>query len=293
MNCIEINAITVYCFKEVMSGHIAQGIVGTCPGSSSHYYFQMTTVVKKKKDPRDAAPRRSFIRMKLTCHPYQDGGIHNQLGNHKALTGKPWGSGRTVNKDFDDIIKKMFSLDDNNLRKLLDIMTIREVPSGTILLREGEIASALNLVLRGCLRTYFVKDSGAEITSQFFIETQVVSSFESAMTQTPSRIYIDAIEDSTIGFIRIKDLENLIMNNSTAREYFGRFIMTRLIYYMNQHASFILDSPEKRYLKLLKESPELASRLPQQYIASFLGITPVSLSRIRARLKKNGGEPSK
>jgi CRP-like cAMP-binding protein len=193
-----------------------------------------------------------------------------------------------VKKEFEDIIKKMFSLDDNNLGKLLAIVTVREVPAGTILLREGEIASKLNLVLRGCLRTYFVRDTGAEITSQFFIETQVVSSFESAVTRTPSRSYIDAIEDSTIGFIRMKDLENLLRNNSAARDHFSRLIMARLIYYMNQHASFILDSPEKRYLRLLKESPELASRLPQQYIASFLGITPVSLSRIRARLKKNG-----
>ncbi|HQJ71058.1 MAG TPA: histidine phosphatase family protein [Spirochaetota bacterium] len=100
------------------------------------------------------------------------------------------------------------------------------------------------MVIRGCLRTYFVKDTGAEITSQFFIETQVVSSFESAMTQTPSRLFIEAIEDSIIGFIRIKDLESLIKNNSAAREYFGRFIMTRLIYYMNQHARFISADPD-------------------------------------------------
>lgn len=193
-----------------------------------------------------------------------------------------------MENEFQEIIKKTFSLDDNQLKIFLDITTIREVPAGTILLHEGEIAAKLHIVLRGCLRTYFVKDTGAEVTSQFFIESQVVASFESVMTRTPSRQYIEAIEDSVIGLIPIKNIESIIRNSDSAKEHFGRFIMNRLIFYMNQHASFILDSPEKRYVKLLKESPGLVSRLPQQYIASYLGITPVSLSRIRARLKRSG-----
>ena len=193
-----------------------------------------------------------------------------------------------MKKEFQEIIKKTFSLDDDLLKIFLDITTIRHAPAGTILLREGEIATKLNIVIKGCLRTYFVKDTGAEITSQFFVENQMVASFESMVTQTPGNQYIEAIEDSIIGIIPAKELQKLFMNNPTALTGFNRFIMNRLIYYMNQHASFILDSPEKRYVKLLKESPELASRLPQQYIASFLGITPVSLSRIRARLKRNG-----
>ncbi|MBP7738234.1 MAG: Crp/Fnr family transcriptional regulator [Spirochaetes bacterium] len=193
-----------------------------------------------------------------------------------------------MKKEYEDIIKKRFPFEDGDLNKLLGIITIRNVPAGTILLREGEIASILHLVIKGCLRTYFVKDTGAEVTSQFFIESQVVASFESAVTRTPGNQYIEAIEDSTIAFIPMEELEKLFMNNATAIAGFNRFIMNRLIYYMNQHASFILDSPEQRYLKLLKEFPGLASRLPQQYIASFLGITPVSLSRIRARLKRSG-----
>ncbi len=193
-----------------------------------------------------------------------------------------------MENEFQEIIKKTFSLDDNQLKIFLDITTIREVPAGTILLHEGEIAAKLHIVLRGCLRTYFVKDTGAEVTSQFFIESQVVASFESVMTRTPSRQYIEAIEDSVVGLIPIKNIESIIRNSDSAKEHFGRFIMNRLIFYMNQHASFILDSPEKRYVKLLKESPGLVSRLPQQYIASYLGITPVSLSRIRARLKRSG-----
>lgn len=62
--------------------------------------------------------------------------------------------------------------------------------------------------------------------------------------------------------------------------------MKRLVYYMERCSSYILDKPEHRYIHLLEDSPELVARLPKQYIASYLGGTPVSLSRIRSRLKK-------
>jgi CRP-like cAMP-binding protein len=170
--------------------------------------------------------------------------------------------------------------------KLLGYFSYRGIPAGTLLLSEGEVATKLFYVIRRCLRTYFIKENGSEVTSQFFLENQMVASFESAMTGTPSRSYIEAIEDSAIAYIQVKNLIKTIQECASVRNYFNRFIMARLMYYMNQHASFILDNPEKRYIKLMKENPEIVSRVPQQYIASYLGVTPVSLSRIKSRLKK-------
>jgi CRP-like cAMP-binding protein len=192
-----------------------------------------------------------------------------------------------MKKDYKDQISKILPVSENGLEELMKNVIVKEIPSGTLLLSEGDIATKLFLVINGCLRAYFIKESGVEVTSQFFIEGQMVASFESAMTGTPSRLYIDAIENSTIGFIMINNLNKIMINESGAgRDHFNRFLISRLIYYMNKHASFILDNPEKRYIKLMQENPELVSRLPQQYIASYLGITPVSLSRIRARLRK-------
>ena len=189
-------------------------------------------------------------------------------------------------KNHIDRITGIFPFNTDDLEKISRHVSFKDITQGTILLSEGEKAAQLYMIIKGCLRTYFIRENGAEITSQFFIENQFVASFESAMTGTPSRVYIGAVEDSTIGYITIKELERIINENASAREHFGRYVMARLIYYMNQHASFILDSPEKRYIKLVKENPALVSRLPQQYIASYLGITPVSLSRIRSRLKR-------
>jgi CRP-like cAMP-binding protein len=193
-----------------------------------------------------------------------------------------------MKKEYIEKILKCFPLplDEEVLDRILKLVSVKEVSARTILLFDGNIATKLFLVLDGCLRTYFIKENGMEITSQFFVEGQMATSLESAMTGMPSRRFIDAVEDSILGIIPIKNLENLMREYSPARDLFNRILVSRLIYFMNQHASFILDNPEKRYKRLLQENPELVSRLPQQYIASYLGITPVSLSRIRGRLKK-------
>jgi CRP-like cAMP-binding protein len=191
-----------------------------------------------------------------------------------------------MKRDYKNQLSKIFPFNEDDLEKLLNNISYNEMPSGTILLSEGEIATKLFIVIHGCLRAFFIKENGIDVTFQFFIENQIVASFESATTGTSSRLYIEAIEDSVVGFIRIDKLEKIISEYSSFREHFNRFLIRRLTYYMNHYSSYILDNPEKRYLRFLKENPDLVSRLPKQYIASYLGITPVSLSRIRSRLKK-------
>lgn len=193
-----------------------------------------------------------------------------------------------MKKDYKEFIAKFFPSppDEENLEKILCHVIFKNYSAGTILLTAGTIPSKLFLVVKGCLRVYFIKDNGDEITAQFFVEDQVVSSFESTMTGTPSRLYIDAVEDSIIGIIPLKQFKKLIQEYNQIKDEFFRIIIVRLINYMNLYASFILDKPEQRYKKFIQENPDLASRLPQHLVASYLGITPVSLSRIRGRLRK-------
>ena len=192
-----------------------------------------------------------------------------------------------MKNEYKDKISRFFPLplDEKGLNIILDILEVKDVPSKTILQYDGEIATKVFLVFRGCLRSYFIKEDGNDITSQFFIEEQMVTSIESVMSETPTRSYIEAIEDSEIGIIKMKDFLALGQEDDIAKDHFNGILLSKLINYMNLHASFILDNPEKRYKKLLKDNPELISRLPLQYIASYLGITPVSLSRIRSRIK--------
>lgn len=191
-----------------------------------------------------------------------------------------------MKKDYKNQLTEIFSFEEENIEKLSCAISTKEIPSGTVLLSEGEIATNLFIVIQGCLRQYFIKENGREITAQFFIENQMVASFESAITKTPSRVYIGAVENSKIGIIPIDIVRIELSEKESFKDDFTRFLIKRLIYYINHYASYILDNPEERYKTLLKENPELVSRLPKQYIASYLGITPVSLSRIRSRLKK-------
>ena len=191
-----------------------------------------------------------------------------------------------VKRDYRDQLFTLFPLDDNSFEELFNAVLLKEIPSGTILVSEGQIATKLLIVINGCLREYFIKEDGKEITFQFFVENQMVASFESATTGAPSRLYVETIEDSIIGFIPMKTLEGIVSKCGSMRDGFSRFLMKRLVYYMNRCSSYILDNPEKRYLKLVEENADLVARLPKQYIASYLGVTPVSLSRIRSRLKR-------
>ncbi len=183
-------------------------------------------------------------------------------------------------------LKAMIPLAGEEAKRIIPLVQYREIPDRSVLLREGEIAHKLYIIVQGCLRAYFTKEDGTEITSQFFFEGQMVASFESALTGKPSRIYIEAIEPASLFYISITNLKKILSGEERLREHFNQVVRDRLVYYMNLYSSFILDSPEERYKALLRDNPRLLERVPQQYIASFLGITPVSLSRIKGRLKR-------
>lgn len=170
--------------------------------------------------------------------------------------------------------------------KLMPLIRIRNIPPKTILLHEGEISGNLYIVISGCLRLYYIKNDGSDFTSQFFFENQLVSSIESFIKKIPSRMFLETLEESAVCVISARSMTTILGLHEDFNKWYFAYLKERLIYYTRLHSSFILDSPEERYLKLVDEYPFILQRLPQYYIASYLGITPVSLSRIRARIKK-------
>jgi CRP-like cAMP-binding protein len=168
------------------------------------------------------------------------------------------------------------NLNQNNFNGLLNEVT---VPSKSILINEGEIIRHLYFVKKGCLRLWF-NNQGNDVTYQFFFENQVVSGF---VDEEKSMFTLESIEASTIVIIKKNDFENLLNEIPELKDEFLKYIMTRLAFYSKLFLSRIKDSPAKRYELLLKDNPEILRRVPQHYIATFLGITPVSLSRIRNR----------
>jgi CRP-like cAMP-binding protein len=162
---------------------------------------------------------------------------------------------------------------------------VSKIPPRTTLLREGEVARSMYFVKEGSLRLWFNKD-GKDVTFQFFLEGQAVSSMESFLGGGPSLFSLESIEPATVAVIGRQDWNRLHEIYPNLRESFQQIVLKRMENYGRLFLSRIKDSPRERYEELLREHPEIVRRIPQHFIASYLGITPVSLSRIRRRIHK-------
>jgi CRP-like cAMP-binding protein len=162
------------------------------------------------------------------------------------------------------------------------VLTEISTPSKTILLKEGEIAGRIFFIRKGCLRMWFNKN-GKDITYQFFFEDQAVASMDSFFSREPSLFNIESIEPSVILSLNKDDFDQLLKSSPELREGFQQIVFQRLRVYSRLFLSRIRDTPQERYEDLVKNHPEIIRRIPQHYIASYLGITPISLSRIRNR----------
>jgi CRP-like cAMP-binding protein len=177
-----------------------------------------------------------------------------------------------------DKIKK----DKANWEEFQEIFVERDIPSKTILLLEGEIATHVHFIQKGCFRLWFNKD-GKDITFQFFFEGQAVASIDSFITNQPSIYTIESIEPATIISISKEYFEQLQRLYPEMKEGFQEILFQRFQNYAQLFLSRIKDTPRERYEDLINNHPEIIKRVPQHYIASYLGITPISLSRIRNR----------
>jgi CRP-like cAMP-binding protein len=151
---------------------------------------------------------------------------------------------------------------------------------------QGKICDKVGFIVSGSVRYFHIKD-GQDITGYFSFENEFVSSYKSYLTRQPGLTYIQALENTRLITFTRNDMEQMLQNPLLAykMERFGRLIAEHyLCCYEDRIASFITQSPEERYLQLLQTGKDILQRMPQHYIANFLGITPVSLSRIRKRL---------
>jgi CRP-like cAMP-binding protein len=177
-----------------------------------------------------------------------------------------------------EILKK----DTTNWIYFQQILIEREIPPKTVLLNAGEISDCVHIIKKGCLRQWFNKD-GKDITVQFFFEDQPVASIDSFMNNQPSLFTLESIEPSIVISISKENFEKLNTLYPEFKDGFLDYLFQRFRNYAQLFLSRIKDSPKERYDDLLKNRPNIIKRVPQHYIASYLGITPISLSRIRNR----------
>ena len=178
---------------------------------------------------------------------------------------------------------QIMPLTTEEITAISETMTIKSYKKGSILLREGETSSEAYFVLEGCVRQYYLVD-GSEKTNNFFTEEQWVVSIKSISQGIPSDHYIDCCTDVKL-VVGNRNKEDALYKQFPKLESIYRKVMEKIFSEQQEiMAAYLNDTPEQRYLKLLEKRPDLFQIVPQFQIASYIGVKPESLSRIRKRL---------
>lgn len=177
-------------------------------------------------------------------------------------------------------VSRYVKLSDEEFSQFWGILRFRTLEKGEVIVRSGEICSIVAFICRGLLRYYYLKD-GQEHVGHFALEGEFLSAYSSFITGAPSLQIVDALEPTEILSFTKADLD-LLFTRSAAFERFGRKIAEEIIVGSQRRtASFLFDSASERYERLVAARPRLLSRVPQYLLASYIGITPQSLSRLR------------
>lgn len=185
------------------------------------------------------------------------------------------------------ILKKYLELythmNEEQMSAILDQIPIVSYPKGHYLVRQGEVPTKCYFVLKGCVRQFTINEEGKDVSVGFFTEDQAVNIYSQDGPNGKSAYELCCLEDSILveGDLEVTEImyeehpELQAMTRFMVAQDFGQL--------QSQLASFLSLSPEKRYLWLLENRPQLLDRVPQHMLASYLGITPESFSRIKKR----------
>lgn len=181
-----------------------------------------------------------------------------------------------------DFIEKYVPLTDEEKNAIVSIDIFHSFKKGTVLLSEGQKSNAGYFVLKGCIRTYYIID-GDEKTTAFYTEMEGLTP-HCAIDKAPSAYFVSCVEDTIMTAANL-DMEDEILRKFPKFETVCRLLSEELLAKQQiDFDEFKTSSPEERYLNLIKKRPDLVQRVPQHMLASFLGIKPQSLSRLRARI---------
>jgi len=185
-------------------------------------------------------------------------------------------------------IKSYYQLGDNlslsDVQEIFDIAQAQTFNTGEHLIKKETIKRELFFILKGIVRSYIINDKGDEITKSLSWENHFVANADTILFNQPSRSYFEALESTDVLSMDYDQLESIVSNNPKLLANRKHIVQNMLMGTLKKLDSFILFSPEERYIDFIKMNPDIINRVPNKYIANVLGITPVSLSRIRKRI---------
>ena len=186
-----------------------------------------------------------------------------------------------------DYFFKLLPLDSDEIKAVKTAFKERRIKRRQFILQEGDICKLNTFIVEGCFRMYFVDKNGKEHNIQFAVENWWIGDIGSFHSEKPSKLYIEAIENSVILQIKKQDQLDLFVNHPKFNQIFRVFTENALVTYQRRVLQNISSTAEERYLDFMKRYPYFFNRISNVQIASFLGVTPEFLSTIRKKITKS------
>lgn len=183
------------------------------------------------------------------------------------------------------LISRYLELTDEEASAFKECIPIKTFKKGDILLREGQVSRDSYFVIQGCVRKYYIID-GEECTTEYYVEDDSVASLKSYTNKIPANHYFECLEDCKLAVLNLEEEQKLFKRVPKYEALCRMSMQNNFGEQQEALAKFITSSPEERYKNLLETRPDLIQRVPQYYLASYLGVKPESLSRIRKRITK-------
>ena len=211
-------------------------------------------------------------------------GIIGRTGANRPISGEPEQSeaGRLLFQ----VIGAIAPVPQTEQARLLSLLQPRALAKGDYFVRAGERTRTIGFAQRGLLRHYYISADGRDFTRAFHQEGQFVASMTAFLSGEPSYYFIQALEETVLLTLECDDWACLQDSHPVWAGINKRILEGAVLRGERREQSLILDDAQTRYLDFLREFPGIESRVKQHYIASYLGITPVFLSKIRGRPAK-------
>jgi CRP-like cAMP-binding protein len=184
-------------------------------------------------------------------------------------------------------VLKSVNLSAGELEYFNSMLQYKVIPKKTMLLQAGHICNFEAYVIRGCIREYYSDSDGAELTLQFAVEDWWVSDITSFEDQKVSSMYIEALEDCELLMLSRQSKEQLLAEVPKLERMFRLMIQRHLSVVQSRLFKTVTHSGMEKYLEFINRYPTIPQRVPQHYIASYLGMSPEFLSKLRTRHLKN------
>jgi len=192
-----------------------------------------------------------------------------------------------MENESDEKYALLFGVDYPHWKTVRELLMEKKISKHELLLKEGTSCNYLGFVKQGALRTFYVDEKGNDASFLLQINNDFFGDYESMMLNKPSKLNIQALEDTVVWTWAKEEMEALFRSDIYWMEY-GRTIALKVFLDAKRRLEYLFYfTPEQRYIDLLQSRPDIFQMIPQKYISSYLGISPQSLSRIRKRISVN------